>query len=35
MGLALNHPFIDAFSIINQPAIGVPPIYGNPDTFGS
>ena len=23
--VALNHPFIDAFSIINQPAIGVPP----------
>ena len=34
MGVALNHPFIDAFSIINQPAIGVPPFMETPIRLG-
>ena len=33
MGVPLNHPFVDGVSIINHPAIGVPPYYGNPHNY--
>ena len=33
MGVSLNYPFIDGFSIINYPATGVPHDYGPPHVF--
>ena len=30
IGVPPNHPFIDGFSIINHPAIGVPPFMETP-----
>jgi hypothetical protein len=33
MGVPLNHPIVDGFSIINNPAIGVPPYYGHPHNY--
>jgi hypothetical protein len=31
MGVPPDHPFIDEFSIINHPAIGVPPFQEDPN----
>jgi hypothetical protein len=35
MGVPLNHPFIDRFSIIKQPILGVPSILGAPPYYHS